>query len=568
MPAIVMRVGQGVGSVTGRPEGPSASEQPGQGTKYVTNTGALDGMLRELDKLLHQPHQTEQTTGSTLQAPEAVPVPICQNYEQLAFDLTKQLVFCIRDFTQQQVQAEFRRVKSGSASSYVYTPLADNPDCAQALRPWTPFPTHLTETYMTTQQQTGQLRQQLQQNPTNATLLDLARQDLQTGQEFLSHLLTIRVDLLKAFQMVTADALKHVREETQSIQQVHQQAQQNITAAMRQALAGDTFLPTWERLSASYLVWIRTIQDVLPRPLLMSLSTRQFVQACDAQDDDCCLRRVKAMQDEVEKVHTALEMKRNALRVTKDRRHQHATTLGQQIRMLEDDWDLTKRDLQRLQKQLDARSEQQIRDLATRQWPQEPDNLDEEYRALNKRRTDLQQTLQELRQNQDAQADLASYDQISMAADQAQEWKSRLVKFAQRCHTEAAQWENGRGKYVTLLNQAQQETDRALTNLYQQVSRKIDGAGCLLMRYATQLTQYHAQQTRVRFQNLGYQRQRALGHSDQADLHRQYLKLERQSQCLQFMLQTVARLQEALSHFHTWKSQTFPGSSNPVRFDE
>lgn len=450
-------------------------------------------------------------------------------YDLWGAEVTRNIIFCIRDSAQKCIR---RAVQQTYQQLNIDEPLlrglpltAPSKTCAlDIISQWHPFPTAQLNKYYTIsdeitahQDQINKLTTQLMntvsvlknQNDLSSSQLDailniytqerqLHRQIMQLQQTAKKQICDIFENALRAYMINVDDVVTNLKSDAVQITRTYQNLYKEIQSTMTDPQE-EIFPLVWKRFFDLFNTWIQNISDVLPPSLIMSQTSLQFFNECDAKDDDCCMKRVHSMEEHINRIINALTLeskiisntiKVNPQEMYADRSQMHTQTqlLNQYMRHKNDiSKQLSELNRQRLSIWKEA-SPSDLQKLS--QIEKQTEELRKQLQNINNNITASKSTVAAMEKRLGQYSGIDKSIRITEIQQQAEEWKRRIQAFEIRCSVEQHQWQHGRGKRYRALIVLDTETKNALKNMYSTGETKIDGAGALILDSAGNLLRH------------------------------------------------------------------------------
>lgn len=563
----------------------------------------IDQMLQTLDASMSQKNQ--QVT------PSSVP---CADYDALGFELTRNMLFCIRDQGQFSLQHllnhAFVKMNTTAQSPEILPLFEGEPDhCCRALDTWVPFPAPLMEKFVGLQDMLAHTLSEMTQKSTQMLVLvknvpeaynplqhvgtattailrtraEIEDQEQILGKTYLNQVIQVRTEAVRAYISTVEDAVRTFTRDLLDMLQVYERIHEALSNKESQIQATDPFPALWLRIAEAFRIWLESLSDVLPSSLQWTVELQGFLSSCDAKDDDCCVRRVRAMQDTTERIRSTLNMKKETLRSSVPDSAVVRMTLEKEMQLSSEEWSTLHQQLTTVQEELQNLSQQRIQ-LWTEKGSdtlQDLQSLEERQQVLEKRQeqltsriSTLQSTMERLRRELVPYGSSVELARVINVLSQVEEWQSRLSKFLKQCDEETQKWESGRGIFYRMKVTVEQETLHHMRNLYATAQQKIDGSGYLLAQIAQRMLLVIQTETASILSGLAekrkltessvlhYERRVAVDYPQFSELLFAYRKLEEeahhlrgQMQCMQAMSETVSQFSTLCSAFTMWRNK-------------
>ncbi len=298
----------------------------------------------------------------------------------------------------------------------------------------------------------------------------------------------LRSELVEAYQLLVTDTVREFEGEGQRILEVYSQVRSELDRQI-QASEDHPFLQNWKRVYENFRHWVQSIAAVLPPSLQFQQEVDGFLMVHDTAEDPCCLKRVRHLRDQLQRIHSVLSMHRQS----EHHQRMQSSALHEELKMATAEWSQT-------QSQLDA-VQRELQTLATRRvamWSQNTSVT--ELEAMERRQAELEQRQAQLTERigplrmamervRQQNGDVLQSAQVNEALQQAEEWKRKFETQQAECEREAQTWTEGRGVQYRARETVVAETLRTLEALRVTAQQKIDGAGVALVRYGLLMMQ-------------------------------------------------------------------------------
>jgi len=415
------------------------------------------------------------------------------------------------------------------------------------------------------EQQWLALPQQLTELPqTRSTLQKLFTTIRESNSSWLSifrinieHLWKLRMELVEAYKLLVTDTIREFQREGEQIVGVFHQVIEIINQHIQQLENGD-FFQTWTQTNEQYRAFLQSITPLLPPSLHFQQEVDNFLLTCQESDDPCCVKRVKHLLEQLDRVIFALKMSGNSIQ------NKESTSSNKESTSSNKEWTETQFLLKQTQDELEKLSTKRMSLWAQGNSIKELENLETQQRQLEQTHSSLLDKIAPMR----SRLQPVTCSKTEEVLLQLQQWKERLLSQQENCEKEALSFANGRGLQYRARDSAIEETIRALDSLYVTAQQKIDGAGLALVRYglivlqqtiASAIVPSHTEQQKqkIAHESLSHYIQRlSLNHPSFAELLHQQSQVEDKIRLVKGMIEEIqlqnyitALLQHQLSSF-------------------
>jgi len=292
----------------------------------------------------------------------------------------------------------------------------------------------------------------------------------------------LRMDLVRAYEMLVNDTVREFDREAQKIVGIYQEVRKEIDHQIK--LAEDNeFYNGWTRTYENFRYWLQSIAAILPPSITFQQEVDTFLLLCDMAEDPCCLKRVHHLRDQLDRIQSVLQIHRQSEHYL----NLESSALHQQLKMTTTEWTQTQAQLDQVQRELQNLSMQRVTLWSKGNSVKNLEELEQRQQELEKKQSFLTEKISPLRMAMERvrqqNTDVLQNAQLNEALQQAEEWKHKLQRQQEQCEKESREWSKGRGVQYRARETSVEETVRALDSLYVTSQQKIDGAGLALMRY-------------------------------------------------------------------------------------
>lgn len=310
---------------------------------------------------------------------------------------------------------------------------------------------------------------------------------IKSNASIVGQLWKLRADVLKAYSTLINDSLTAFEKEAVQIVQTYREARVEVKKQIVIAEDSSSFVRQWKDLRSSFVVWLESIERLLPATLNMQHYVEQLLAAADFQQDDPChLREVGHMKIQLERIDDAVAATTSNSKsapstalISEIKEETHKVSIESKI--LEEDLKNTNEQIATIIRKQSSLVQIDITQLH---------KLSSELEKLELHKAELMKKLQPIRSAVERLAqqsmDISKSTRKTQAIDEIQEWKDRLNEFQKQCEEETKIWDtgNGRGMLYKAQTVIQEETLRTLQSIFFTSSQKIDAAGIALIRYS------------------------------------------------------------------------------------
>lgn len=588
----------------------------------------LDGIMKDLTKTIHKKkavkkpqlwgtlESTEDYSSNSISSSNEQEEK-CRSFDTLSFEVTSSLMYCARDAGVLQihnvVNESLKSIQEEGRDLSSVTLYADSKEeCGKRLlKPWNPFPEQITERFFELEKETSdhfqnmllyteEMRkmhskfsgQSMSATDTRIEAIlavlsqrqELVRQALQTNRTGYLQIQDIRATTLFGFSgmiSVVEAIVTDMKKDTSDVVGHYQDFKNTINTLARTATGGEdrNFSVSWKELLDSYTTWLSSIGKLLPGMLDSTIQVSIVLQKCDARDDNCCLKQIEGMINQVMRIRSAVQM---LLHDSEDLEHDTSIikTLQEEAKVVVTRWNAIQQEQEKITKDLESLSVHRQRLWSEKEsldaissLEQKQQELEQKQQQLNQESKELQEELALVRQQMSEMSSTVEYHNIQIVQSNSQIWLDRLKEFQKTAQEESVKWKDIRNTEYQSKYTLHSETLKFLNNLRQTALDKNESASVFLVSDASQKIQEVSIQMQAslsviekNWETTEFSLKHLVGLtagteplasilSDYIQHEKEWKEKEEHRYFMQMMSETVENCKKLVDDFQEWKKQ-------------